>query len=89
MSQKSATFMAFWGQNFAKFRTPNFAKLILQALLSISRNFCNTTLLHMNSKMQRVKITRCMDNQFDDNYEGIELKHELLVKAIIATSVYL
>ena len=43
----------------------------------------------MNVKMQHVKITRCMDNQFDDNYESIELKHKLLLKAIIATSGYL
>ena len=45
ISQKCAILMAFWHQNFAKFRTPNFAKLILQALISISRNsrnFCNT-----------------------------------------------
>ena len=58
MSQKSATFMAFWGQNFAKFRTPNFAKLILQAQISLSRNsrkFCNTNKNSFSNLLRKVQ----------------------------------
>ena len=45
MSKKRTNLADFGGQTFAKFRIPNFAKSILQALISISRNsrnFCNT-----------------------------------------------
>ena len=46
IGKNSANLVVFGGQNFAKFRTPNFAKLILQAQISLSRNsrkFCNTS----------------------------------------------
>jgi len=46
INQKCANLVVFGGQTFAKFCIPNFAKLILQAQISLSRNlrkFCNTS----------------------------------------------
>ena len=80
--------MAFLGQNFAKFRTPNFAKLILQALISISRNsrnFCNTTgdmfclytsILRLRSKVSSPSIISNNSGQglktFDPRYSSFQ-----------------
>ena len=59
MSKKRVNLADFGGQNFAKFRTHNFAKLILQSQLLLSRNsrkFCNTT-------HHCVEIYRCPANR--------------------------